>query len=131
MWNHLSLLVVVALVGCVEASKERESDATPETTIEPTTILDATITAEQRDKLNPAVRSLLDDIEAKKAAGALASNYSAALAKANEVNVHPPYIEYWIILDGAKDPESHASIFLRVEKKSGRIVTCSTCYPDW
>ena len=115
----IASIVIGAMAGCHRAPSPK------------TTFLSVTITAEQREKLSPLVRQLLSDVEAGKAAGALASNYSAALKEANERNDWPEDTDYGFILDGQTEAEGHPYLLVRVNKVSGRIQRCGVSEPEW
>lgn len=99
--------------------------------VEPTTTLYVPVAPELRERLSPEIRGLLDDVEGKKAAGSLASNYAKVLSEANEIRRGKNSTWYIIYLDDADDREYHPDLFLFVDNKSGRIMKCGTTTSEW
>ena len=118
MIRATSVILLLACAGCAERPLPAE------------TLLEVEITPQQRAYLSPNVRQLLEDIEAGRAAGARASNYTHCFAEAFDTwEWKGVKMYHFLVSQEVTEREGQPEVFVKVYR--GQIVSCGTYVPCW
>lgn len=126
LWLSVVGIACVLLVW-LGISASRDLDPIVEPTPE---ALELAVSDEQRVKLSPRVRELLEKIEAGALSGEMANDFVDVFAEATKTSGDKQFRTYHFSLDGHTGYlEGHPVVYVQVQLKSGRIIHCGVAVP--
>ncbi len=119
----VGLAVLVVAIGVLFKEPDPDVEPNPE-------IIRVQVPDEMRSRLlSPEVRDFLVKMESGQVSGHLETEFETAFRQATEIKDEGRFRTYRFAV--GKIDEEHPVIFVRVQKRSGRIVFCSVFIPEW